>query len=142
MAAGFRTVAPDGLVGLVDASTQQGRLVPALAGGGTLVLLRAWDSASAAGDRRFDESGGSQRPAAPASEASALGGVPGREIRSRFVTVVEALDRPELLVRLRDLAERGVLTPRVATTLPAAQAPEAHRLVAGGGVRGRVVLTF
>ncbi|MDQ7909359.1 NADP-dependent oxidoreductase [Phytohabitans sp. ZYX-F-186] len=108
----FRAVAPGGLAGLVDASTQQGRLVPALADRGTLILLRAWDSA------------------------------PGRDIRSRFVTVVEALDRPELLVRLRDLAERGVLTPRVATTLPAERAPEAHRLVAGGGVRGRVVLTF
>ncbi|MFJ3804316.1 NADP-dependent oxidoreductase [Streptomyces sp. NPDC090088] len=46
------------------------------------------------------------------------------------------------LDRLRQLAEHGRLTPRVAHTLPAAQATEAHRLLETGGLRGRVVLTF
>ncbi|MFF4397394.1 zinc-binding dehydrogenase [Streptomyces sp. NPDC001480] len=46
------------------------------------------------------------------------------------------------LDRLRRLAEEGRLTPRVAQTLPAEQAAEAHRLPAAGGLRGRVVLTF
>jgi hypothetical protein len=35
-----------------------------------------------------------------------------------------------------------VLIPRVATTLPAAEAAEAHRRLEAGGVRGRLVLTF
>ncbi|MEV7393830.1 NADP-dependent oxidoreductase [Streptomyces sp. NPDC091215] len=46
------------------------------------------------------------------------------------------------LDRLRRLAEEGRLTPRVARTLPAEQAPEAHRLLEAGGLRGRIVLTF
>jgi NADPH:quinone reductase-like Zn-dependent oxidoreductase len=39
-------------------------------------------------------------------------------------------------------AESGVLTPRVATTLPAAEAADAHRRLEAGGLRGRLVLTF
>ncbi|WP_063045198.1 NADP-dependent oxidoreductase [Nocardia pseudovaccinii] len=46
------------------------------------------------------------------------------------------------LDRLRQLAEEGRITPRVAQTLPAEQAPEAHRLMAAGGLRGRIVLIF
>ncbi|GAB3968145.1 NADP-dependent oxidoreductase [Actinoallomurus acanthiterrae] len=46
------------------------------------------------------------------------------------------------LDRLRQLAEEGRLTPRVAQNLPAEQATEAHRLLETGSLRGRVVLTF
>jgi NADPH:quinone reductase len=46
------------------------------------------------------------------------------------------------LDRLRQLAEERRITPRVALTLPAERAAEAHRLREGGGLRGRVVLTF
>ncbi|MET9386679.1 zinc-binding dehydrogenase [Streptomyces sp. NPDC002928] len=46
------------------------------------------------------------------------------------------------LDRLRQLAKEGRLTPRVARTLSAEQAPEAHRLLEAGGFRGRLVLTF
>ncbi|MEV4109930.1 zinc-binding dehydrogenase [Nonomuraea sp. NPDC049695] len=46
------------------------------------------------------------------------------------------------LDRLRQLAEEGRITPRVARTLPAEQATEAHRLMEAAGLRGRVVLTF
>jgi NADPH:quinone reductase-like Zn-dependent oxidoreductase len=52
-----------------------------------------------------------------------------------------ALDRSGL-DRLRQQADDGVLTLRVARTFPAAEAAEAHRLLARGGVRGRLVLTF
>jgi NADPH:quinone reductase-like Zn-dependent oxidoreductase len=52
-----------------------------------------------------------------------------------------ALDRSGL-DRLRQQAEDGVLTLRVARTFPAADAAEAHRLLARGGVRGRLVVTF
>ncbi len=48
----------------------------------------------------------------------------------------------EALDRLRELAENGVLTLRVADVLPADQATEAHRRLEAGGVRGRLVLQF
>jgi NADPH:quinone reductase-like Zn-dependent oxidoreductase len=46
------------------------------------------------------------------------------------------------LDRLRQLVGDGRLTLRVARQLPAEQAVEAHRLLEGGGLRGRIVLTF
>jgi NADPH:quinone reductase-like Zn-dependent oxidoreductase len=46
------------------------------------------------------------------------------------------------LDRLREQVEEGRVTLRVARTFPAQQAAEAHRLLAKGGVRGRLVLTF
>ncbi len=47
-----------------------------------------------------------------------------------------------LFNRLRSQAEEGILTLRVAGVLPAAEAAEAHRRLAAGGVRGRLVLDF
>lgn len=46
------------------------------------------------------------------------------------------------LDQLRDLAESGQLTLRVARSLPVEQAVEAHQMLEAGGIRGRVVLTF
>jgi NADPH2:quinone reductase len=46
------------------------------------------------------------------------------------------------LDRLRQQVEDGLVTLRVAQTFPAEQAADAHRLLEGGGVRGRLVLTF
>ena len=43
---------------------------------------------------------------------------------------------------LRQQVEDGQLSPRVAEEFPAEQAKEAHRHLEGGGVRGRLVLTF
>ncbi len=48
--------------------------------------------------------------------------------------------RGDKLDRLRVQAEDGVITLRVARTLPLDQAPEAHRLLESGGSRGRIVL--
>lgn len=77
--------------------------------------------------------------------ATSVGGVQvpverGIEIRNTFVP--QYAREHAKLDRLRELAEKGSLTPRVARTLPAEQAPEAHRLLEAGGIRGRVVLTF
>jgi NADPH:quinone reductase-like Zn-dependent oxidoreductase len=60
-----------------------------------------------------------------------------------FPTLVRrvAQDRGAL-DRLRQQAEDGVLTLRVAQTFPAARAADAHRMLEGGGVRGRLVLLF
>lgn len=44
------------------------------------------------------------------------------------------------LAELSALADAGRLTPRVAATLPLAEVAAAHRRVAAGGLRGRIVL--
>jgi NADPH:quinone reductase len=46
------------------------------------------------------------------------------------------------LDRLRQLVEDGWVTLRVAQTLPAEKAAEAHRILEAGGTRGRLVLEF
>ncbi|RPE37579.1 NADPH:quinone reductase-like Zn-dependent oxidoreductase [Streptomyces sp. Ag109_O5-1] len=77
--------------------------------------------------------------------ASSVGGVQvpaQRGIETRNTFVPQYARKHAKLDRLRELAEKGSLTPRVARTLPAEQAPEAHRLLEAGGLRGRVVLTF
>jgi NADPH:quinone reductase-like Zn-dependent oxidoreductase len=77
--------------------------------------------------------------------ASSVGGVevPGeRGIETRHTFVPQYAREHAKLDRLRQLAEEGSLTPRVARTLPTEQAAEAHRLLEAGGLRGRVVLTF
>ena len=58
------------------------------------------------------------------------------------IWVRRALTDTTRLTALRDLVEAGVLTARVADVLPADQAPEAHRRLEAGGVRGRIVLDF
>jgi NADPH:quinone reductase-like Zn-dependent oxidoreductase len=77
--------------------------------------------------------------------ASSVGGtqVSGeRGIETRHTFVPQYARQHAKLDRLRQLAEKGSLSPRVARTRPAEQAPEAHRLLEAGGLRGRVVLTF
>ncbi|MFF4835265.1 NADP-dependent oxidoreductase [Streptomyces sp. NPDC001315] len=77
--------------------------------------------------------------------ASSVGGtqVPAeRGIETRFTFVPQYAREHAKLDRLRELAEKGSLTPRVARTLPAEQAVEAHRLLEAGGRRGRTVLAF
>ena len=64
----------------------------------------------------------------------------GIEVHPTLVRRV-AEDRAAL-DRLRQQAEDGVLTLRVARTFPAEEAAEAHRVLEAGGVRGRLVLTF
>ncbi|WP_448071259.1 quinone oxidoreductase family protein [Georgenia yuyongxinii] len=112
VAARIRDIAPDGVPGLVDASVQLAEVVPAIADGGTLAVVRGWD------------------------------GEPGRGIRLHRVMVMTAAGRTDWLDALRRYVEDGVLTPRVARTFPAEQAPDAHRLLEAGGTRGRLVLTF
>ncbi|MBY8862916.1 NADP-dependent oxidoreductase [Nocardia sp. CA2R105] len=65
-----------------------------------------------------------------------------RGIVSRNTFVPQYAREHGKLDGLRQLAEEGRITPRVARTLPADQAAEAHRLREAGGIPGRVVLTF
>ena len=109
----IRALVPDGVPGLVDASVQLAEVVPAVADGGTLAIVRGgWE------------------------------GDPGRGIRLHRVMVARVAGRTDWLEELRRYVEEGVLTPRVARTFPAEQAPEAHRVLEAGGTRGRLVLTF
>lgn len=65
-----------------------------------------------------------------------------RGIRVHPVMVFEGLTDTARMERLRDQADAGTLSLRVAKVLPASQAAEAHRLLEAGGVRGRLVLDF
>ncbi len=56
--------------------------------------------------------------------------------------VREVLERTEWLQELRRLASEGRLTLRVAASLRARAAAEAHRLMDAGGLRGRALITF
>jgi NADPH:quinone reductase-like Zn-dependent oxidoreductase len=61
-------------------------------------------------------------------------------LRCRYVAVPDHVTDTAALERLAGLVSAGRLTPRVAMRLPMDQAPEAHRLLEKGGLRGRVVL--
>ncbi|HWE63750.1 MAG TPA: zinc-binding dehydrogenase, partial [Chloroflexota bacterium] len=110
--AAIRAVAPAGVDGLFDAAAQERVVLPALIDGGGLAEFLGWDGPS--------ERGITIHP---------------------IVGTAAATDTPRL-ERLRDQVEDGTLTLRVAAILPAKRAAEAHRRLAAGGVRGRLVLDF
>jgi NADPH:quinone reductase-like Zn-dependent oxidoreductase len=114
-AAQVRRVVPSGADGLVDAALLEGLAIGALRDGGAMATLRGYD-------------GG-------ALDASARRGITFLPIYVRNYARQRAK-----FDELRAQAEAGVLTLRVARTFPADQAPEAHRLLEAGGIRGRIVL--
>jgi len=65
-----------------------------------------------------------------------------RGVRWFPVFVYDRIRATAALTRLRDQAETGALTLRLAGTYPLEQVAEAQRLVEEGGVRGRPVLVF
>ncbi|WP_405668111.1 zinc-binding dehydrogenase [Streptomyces sp. NBC_01166] len=69
-------------------------------------------------------------------------GDPGRGIRVHGLNVRQRAMDHAAITHLRDLVNEGALTMRVGPVLPAADAPEAHRLLDAGGVRGRIILEF
>ena len=103
---------PDGVDGLADGAVQDALVLSAVKDGGAVATVRGY---------RGDGS---------------------RDLRV-FPTLVRrvAQDRAAL-DRLRQQAEDGVLTLRVAQTFPVEKAADAHRLLEAGGVRGRLVLVF
>lgn len=105
-------VAPAGVDGVIDAALLHERVVPAIADDGGLATLRGWNEA-----------------------------VPrGIVVHPVFVNA-GATDTTKL-DRLRQQAEEGVLSLRVAKMFQAAKAADAHRLLQAGGNRGRLVLDF
>ena len=65
---------------------------------------------------------------------------PARDVRLAPISAFSAFTDLDLLSRLSGLAADGALTLRVADVLPATDAAEAHRRLARGGLRGRLVL--
>jgi NADPH2:quinone reductase len=107
-----RALVPRGVDGLADGAVLDGGVLGAIRDGGALATIRGWTG-------------------------------PGeRDIEVHAVMVFGSAGDTAKLERLRQQVEEGVLTLRVATTFPAAQAAAAHTMLAGGGVRGRIVLDF
>lgn len=105
-------LAPTGVDAVVDTAMLHDRIAPAVHDDGQIAVFRFWD------------------------------GSPGRCITGHPVNVRTRATDNAAITRLREQVESGLLTPRVAATLPAAHAAQAHRMVEEGGLRGRVVLTF
>jgi NADPH2:quinone reductase len=103
---------PEGVDGLADGSVQDALVLPAVRDGGAVATVRGYRGDGQRGLRVFP-------------------------------TLVRRVAQDRVaLDRLRQQAEDGVVSLRVARTFPAAEASEAHRVLARGGVRGRLVLTF
>ena len=117
MAAAVRALYPGGVDAVIDAALLGPAILPAVRDGGQLLAVRPYQG--------------------PAENGKAE-----RDITVRLVLVGQHLHEGNRIAELADLVTRGVLTLRVAETLPADQAAQAHRRLAAGGVRGRLVLTF
>ena len=116
-AAAVRERFPDGVDGLADGSVQGAQVLPAVRDGGVVTTVRGYRGEDA--DTEL-----------------------ARGVRVLPVMVRDYGHATAELDRLREQAEAGQVTLRVADVLPAAQAAEAHRRLEAGGVRGRLVLDF
>ena len=117
MAAAVRGLYPGGVDAVIDAALLGPAVIGAVRNGGQLLAVRPY--------------------AGPAENGKAE-----RGITVHLVLVGQHLHEGDRIGELAGLVDRGVLTLRVADVLPASAAAEAHRRLAAGGVRGRLVLTF
>jgi NADPH:quinone reductase len=107
-----RSIVPEGVPGLVDGAFLTNLALPAIADGGAIAVIRAWD------------------------------GPTERHITLHRIQSLAFATNTALLDQLVRQVEQGILTLRVADVLPADQAVDAHRRLEAGGVRGRLVLDF
>jgi NADPH:quinone reductase len=112
VAAAIRRAVPDGVDALLDAAVMGAPVLPAVRDGGQVIAVRPFS------------------------------GETERDVTVSLVLVFHHLHEADRLARLAELAALRTLTLRVADVLPAESAAEAHRRMAAGGVRGRLVLTF
>jgi NADPH:quinone reductase-like Zn-dependent oxidoreductase len=111
--AAVREAAPDGVDGLYDTALLHDRVFGAIRDHGRMVVVRGWKP------ERTE-----------------------RGIEVERVAVGTVLDRTDWLEELRRLASAGRLALRVAGEYPPEQAADAQRIMAAGGLRGRVVIVF
>lgn len=107
-----RELSPDGVDAVVDTALLHTAILPAVKDGGAIAAVRKFE------------------------------GETERDVEVHQIKVFDVLDRTDQLERIASLANAGHLQPRVAETLPASRAAEAHERLAEGGVRGRLVLEF
>jgi NADPH2:quinone reductase len=107
-----RTHYPNGVDGLADGSVQNDEVIGAIADGGAYTSIRGYQ------------------------------GEPQRDITFTATWVTKYATAHAKLDRLREQAEAGEVTLRIAQTYPAAQASEAHARLEAGGTRGRCVIEF
>ena len=107
-----RRVMPEGVDGLADGAVLTELAVGAVRDGGTFASVRGWR------------------------------GTGERDITFHRTSVRDYDHRSDLLDQLRDFAESGVITLRVAGTYNPEEASEAHRRLEARGTRGRCVIVF
>ncbi len=117
MAAAVRKLYPDGVDAVIDAALLGPAVIGAVRDGGQLLAVRPY-------------------------QGPAENGKTERDITVHLVLVGQHLHEGDRIGELAALVDAGVLTVRVADVLPASAAAQAHRRLAAGGVRGRLVLTF
>jgi NADPH2:quinone reductase len=108
----FRKHFPNGVDGLADGAVLNEAVIPAVKDGGAYTSVRHFL------------------------------GKPQRGISFTATSVRNYDGEYEKLDALRQQAEAGILSLRIADTMPAAEASEAHRRLEAGGTRGRLVLEF
>lgn len=108
----IRAIVPDGVDGLADGALLNEKALPAVRAGGALAAVRTVSYESERG------------------------------ITIHPVWVREYAREQAKLDQLRQLAEDGVVTLRVAQTFAPERAGEAHRILEAGGTRGRLVIEF
>jgi NADPH:quinone reductase len=113
-----RTAVPSGVDGLIDAGLLGTAVLGAVADRGRVATVR---KSTLPGSTEMDSE---------------------REITMYLVSVRDYALEQAKLERLGQLVDEGRLSLRVAKTLPAGQAADAHRALEAGGTRGRLVLTF
>lgn len=111
-AARVREAFPEGADGLVDAALLNELAIPSVRDGGAIATLRGFRGAQERGITFYP------------------------------VLVHNYAREHDKLDRLRQQAEAGEITLRVARVLPAERAAEAHRILGAGGTRGRLILEF
>ncbi len=111
-AAAVRQRYPDGVDGLADGAVQRDAVIAAVRDGGAFTSVRAYEPA------------------------------PQRGIAFTVTWVRDYADNHAALDRLRQQAEDGEVTLRVAAVYPPERAAEAHARLEAGGTRGRLVIEF
>jgi NADPH:quinone reductase len=112
VAARIRQLFPSGVDGLADGAVLKEKVIPAVKDGGAFTSVRGFP------------------------------GVPTRDIRFSTTFVREYALEHDKLDRLRQQVDEGKITLRVAATYKPEQAAEAHRRLAAGGTRGRIIIAF